>query len=331
MKLAIFNARPYDKRYFDLFNGQYRHELLYIDTHLDEDTLLLAKDAAVICVFVNDPVSRPLLKKMHAQGVKMLALRSAGFNHVDIRAANELGIVVANVPDYSPFAVAEHATALILSLVRHLPRAHARVHDGNFSLDGLMGFDLHGKTVGIVGTGKIGTAFARIMHGFGCQLQGVDPQESESCRRLGLRYVSLAQLCGEADIISLHCPLLPETQHLIDDKAIALMRDGVCLINTSRGAVIDTAAVIRGLKSEKIGYLGLDVYEEEEDLFFEDHSDTILSDEVFARLLTFSNVMITGHQGYFTREAISNIANTTLQNVSEFENSGSCDNQLLAS
>ena len=330
MKLAIFNARPYDKRYFDLFNTQYQHELLYIDTHLDEDTLLLAKDAAAICVFVNDPVPRPLLEKMHAQGVKMLALRSAGFNHVDIRAANALGIVVANVPDYSPFAVAEHATALILCLVRHLLRAHARVHDGNFSLDGLMGFDLHGKTVGIVGTGKIGTAFARVMHGFGCQLLGVDPQQSDSCRKLGLRYVSLAQLCREADIISLHCPLLPETQHLIDDKAIALMRAGVCLINTSRGAVIDTAAVIRGLKSEKIDYLGLDVYEEEEDLFFEDHSDSILSDELFARLLTFNNVMVTGHQGYFTREAVSNIANTTLQNVSEFENNGSCKNQLLA-
>ncbi|SHE81969.1 D-lactate dehydrogenase [Microbulbifer donghaiensis] len=330
MKIAIYNARSYDKQYFDRYNRQFGHELHYIDAHLDADTVILSEGAPVVCVFVNDPVPEPLLKKMRDQGTRMLALRSAGFNHVDIRAANELDILVANVPGYSPFAVAEHAVAMILCLIRRIVRAHARVREGNFSLDGLMGFDLHGKTVGVVGTGKIGSVFTRIMHGFGCQLLGVDPVENRNCRDLGLQYVSLPTLCRHSDIISLHCPLLPETQYLIDDTAIAEMRDGVCLINTSRGAVIDTAAVIRALKSGKIGYLGLDVYEEEEDLFFEDRSNTVLGDDVFARLLTFNNVIITGHQGYFTREAITNIAKCTLANVAEFEQSGQCVNQLLA-
>lgn len=330
MKIAIYNAHPYDKAYFDRFNRQFGHELQYVDTHLDEDTLVLSRGAAAICVFVNDPVQEPLLKKMRGQGVKMIALRSAGFNHVDIRAANELGIAVANVPGYSPYAVAEHAVAMMLCLVRRIVRAHARVREGNYSLDGLMGFDLHGKTVGIVGTGKIGTALAHIMRGFGCQLLGVDPVENRLCRELGLQYVSLQTLCRQSDIISLHCPLLPQTQHLISDAAIAEMRDGICLINTSRGAVIDTAAVIRGLKSGKIGYLGLDVYEEEDDLFFEDRSDTILDDDTFARLLTFNNVLVTGHQGFFTREAITNIARTTLTNVAEFERDGQCANLLIA-
>ncbi|AMX02277.1 2-hydroxyacid dehydrogenase [Microbulbifer thermotolerans] len=330
MKIAIYNARRYDKQYFDSFNRQFDHELHYIDTHLDSDTLILSDGAEAICVFVNDPVQRPLLEKMRNQGVKMLALRSAGFNHVDIRAANELGIVVANVPGYSPYAVAEHAVAMILCLVRRLLRAHARVHEGNFSLEGLMGFDLHDKTVGIVGTGKIGTVFAHIMHGFGCRLLGVDPVESRTCRDLGMHYVSMETLCRQSDIISLHCPLVPSTKHLINDDTIAEMRDGVCLINTSRGAIIDTAAIIRALKRGKIGYLGLDVYEEEEDLFFEDHSNSVLNDDVFARLLTFNNVLITGHQAYFTREAVTNIARTTLANVTEFEQTGSCANQLVA-
>jgi D-lactate dehydrogenase len=331
MKIAIYNAQPYDKQYFDLYNQESGHELVYIDTHLDPATLQLCKPAAAICVFVNDPVQKPLLELMQKQGIKMLALRSAGFNHVDIRTANQLGILVANVPGYSPYAVAEHAVAMILSLVRKLVRAQARVREGNFSLNGLMGFDLHGKTVGVVGTGKIGEVFSRIMHGFGCELLGCDPLVNESCRALGMNYVPFDRLCQQADIISLHCPLLPDTRHLVDDEAIAQMKTGVCLINTSRGTVIDTAAIIRGLKSGEIGYLGLDVYEEEESLFFEDHSDVILSDDVFARLLTFSNVLITGHQGYFTREAMSNIARTTLANVTEFETTGACANQLVAS
>ncbi|KUJ84376.1 2-hydroxyacid dehydrogenase [Microbulbifer flavimaris] len=331
MKIAIFNAREYDKRYFDRYNRNYPHELLYVDTHLDESTLVLATDADAICVFVNDPVPAPLLKRMSRQGVRMLALRSAGFNHVDVAAANELGILVANVPGYSPYAVAEHAVGLILALIRRLVRAQARVREGNFSLEGLMGYDLHGKTVGVVGTGKIGSVFARIMHGFGCNLLGNDPVQSEDCRALGMRYVSFESLCRHSDIISLHCPLLPETRHLIDEQAVAEMRDRVCLINTSRGGVIDTSAIIRGLKSGKIGYLGLDVYEEEENLFFEDHSDSVISDDTFARLLTFNNVMVTGHQAYFTHEAITNIARSTLENVTEFEKTGSCANQLISS
>ncbi|WP_237065561.1 2-hydroxyacid dehydrogenase [Microbulbifer guangxiensis] len=330
MKIAVFNARSYDKRYFDRYNRQHRHELHYVDTHLDEQTLVLADDAEVICVFVNDPVPKPLLKRMRERGIRMLALRSAGFNHVDIAAANELGILVANVPGYSPYAVAEHAVGMILALIRRLVRAQARVREGNFSLEGLMGFDLHGKTVGIVGTGKIGSVFARIMHGFGCELLGCDPVESEDCRTLGMRYVNFDTLCRNSDIISLHCPLLPDTRHLVNEKAISEMRDRVCLINTSRGGVIDTAAIIRGLKSGKIGYLGLDVYEEEEDLFFEDHSDSVISDDVFARLLTFNNVMVTGHQAYFTHEAISNITRATLENVGEFEKTGNCTNRLVA-
>lgn len=330
MKIAIYNAQSYDKRYFDSHNRDYGHELLYIDTHLDETTLPLCAGAPAICVFVNDPVQEPLLKKMQEQGVRMLALRSAGFNHVDVPAASQLGILVANVPGYSPYAVAEHAAGLILSLVRKLVRAQARVREGNFSLNGLMGYDLHGKTVGVVGTGKIGEVFSRIMHGFGCRLLGCDPQVNEACVALGMEYVPFDELCRRSDIISLHCPLLPATLHLVDDQAINDMKGGVCLINTSRGAVIDTAAIIRGLKSGKIGYLGLDVYEEEENLFFEDHSDVILSDDVFARLLTFGNVQITGHQGYFTREAMDNIAATTLANVAEFESTGGCANQLVA-
>lgn len=330
MRIAVYNARSYDKRYFDRFNHEFGHELVYIDTRLDEISLPLCSPAPAVCVFVNDPIRKPLLKQMRGQGVKMIALRSAGFNHVDIPAANELGIVVANVPGYSPYAVAEHAVGLTLCLIRRLMRAHARVREGNFSLDGLMGFDLHGKTVGVVGTGKIGGVFTRTMAGFGCRLLGVDPVENPDCRELGMQYVSLETLCRQSDIISLHCPLLPETKYMIGDAAIAEMREGVCLINTSRGAVVDTAALIRGLKSGKIGYLGLDVYEEEEDLFFEDHSDTVLGDDVFARLLTFNNVLITGHQGYFTREAIINIACTTLANVAEFEETGGCTNQLIA-
>ncbi|SDJ56162.1 2-hydroxyacid dehydrogenase [Microbulbifer yueqingensis] len=330
MKIAVYKAHPYDRSYFERYNRRFGHELAYIDSELDQDTLVLRRDAPVLCIFVNNPVDRTLLKRMRTEGVEMLALRSAGFNHVDIEAANELGILVANVPGYSPYAVAEHATALALCLIRKIHRAQSRVREGNFALDGLMGFDLHGKTVGVVGTGKIGSVFARIMNGFGCELLGTDPEESRECRQLGMRYVPLETLCRQADIISLHCPLLPETHHLIDSHMLARMRDGVCLINTSRGAVVDTPAVISALKSGKIGYLGIDVYEEEDTLFFEDRSDRILRDDVFARLLTFNNVLVTGHQGYFTREAISNIAKTTLANVTEYETSGECSNALSA-
>jgi D-lactate dehydrogenase len=238
---------------------------------------------------------------------------------VDLKAAAELGITVARVPAYSPYAVAEHAVGLILTLNRHFHRAYARVREGNFALDGLLGFDLHGRTVGIIGTGRIGTIFARIMGGFGCRLLGVDPFPRDEATELGVRYVALDEALHESDIIALHLPLTPHTRHLIDARALDRMKDGVMLVNTSRGAIVDTRAVIASLKSGKLGSLGLDVYEEEADLFFEDLSNTVIQDDVFARLLTFPNVLVTGHQGFFTREALANIAETTLANVTAFE------------
>ncbi|WP_160153229.1 2-hydroxyacid dehydrogenase [Microbulbifer sp. ALW1] len=331
MKIAVFNAKPYDKQYLAQHNQQCRHQLVFIDAHLDSNSLPQARGAPVVSLFVNDPVDDKLIQQMSQQGVQMLALRSAGFNHVDLEAAHHAGILVANVPDYSPFAVAEHATALLLSLVRHLYSAQNRIREGNYALSGLMGFDLHGKTVGIVGTGKIGLCFARIMHGFGCKLLGSDPVENPQCKALGLVYVPLEELLATADIISLHCPLLPATHHLIDAHAIDKMRPGTGLINTARGPVIDTAAAIAGLKSGKIGLLGLDVYEDEAPLFFDDHSDRMLLDDQFARLLTFKNVLVTAHQGFFTQEAVSNIAKLTLENVTQFENRGDCDNRIRIS
>jgi D-lactate dehydrogenase len=249
----------------------------------------------------------------------LIALRSAGFNHVDLRRAMDLGICVARVPAYSPYAVAEHAVALILALNRRLPRAIARVRDGNFTLDGLAGFDLHGRTVGIVGTGKIGTVFARIMNGFGCRLLAVDQSPNPECAALGVDYVDRGTLFTHADIISLHCPLTPDTRHIIDAPAIAAMKPGVMIVNTGRGALVDTAAAISGLKSGQIGYLGLDVYEEEEALFFEDHSGQIIQDDAFMRLLSFPNVVVTAHQAFFTEDALRNIAETTLANIAAFD------------
>lgn len=328
MKIALFSTKPYDKHFLDDANQQFHHELAYINARLNGDTLMMAGDAPVLSIFVNDSVDEQLLARMQQQGVRMLALRSAGFNHVDINAANRLGILVANVPDYSPYAVAEHATALLLCMVRHLIQSHNRVREGNYALDGLMGFDLHEKTVGIVGTGNIGLSFARIMNGFGCRLLGTDPVKNPRCLTLGMRYVSLEHLLAESDIVSLHCPLLPATQHLINEKTIDLMKPGVCLINTSRGAVVDTRAAIAGLKSGHIGAFGLDVYEGEGPLYFEDHTADILQDDTFARLQAFGNVLITGHHAFFTREAVANIARTTLENVAQFETSGDCRNRI---
>jgi D-lactate dehydrogenase len=263
-----------------------------------------------------------VLARLKDGGTGLVALRGAGFNNVDLAAAEELGIAVARVPAYSPHAIAEHAAALILALDRRICRANARVREGNFALDGLLGFDLHGRTVGIVGTGRIGLAFARIMAGFGCTLLAADPVRSAEFEGLGGRYVEFDALLAVADIVSLHCPLTPKTRHLIGAAAVARMKPGVMLINTSRGAVVETRALIDGLKSGRIGYLGLDVYEEEGDLFFEDLSDQVLQDDVFARLLTFPNVLITGHQAFFTREALQAIAETTVANVSAFETAG---------
>ena len=251
-----------------------------------------------------------------------MALRSAGFNHVDLEAAAALGIVVGRVPEYSPYAVAEHTVALLLALNRHLYRAYARVREGNFALEGLLGFDLHGRTIGVIGTGKIGECFARIMAGFGCRLLGFDPQPNPACVALGMRYVALPEMLAASDVISLHCPLTPQTRHLINADALARMKHGAMLLNTSRGAVVDTPAVVGALKAGTLGSLGLDVYEEEADLFFRDLSGEVLHDDVFARLLTFPNVLITGHQAFFTEEAMMAIAATTLANIDAFEDHG---------
>ena len=319
MKIAMYSTKGYDRTFFDALNQKAGHEIKYLEARLTPETAALSDGCGAVCPFVNDQVDQAVLRELAGRGVQLIALRSAGFNHVDLQVAQDLGITVARVPAYSPHAVAEHTLALILTLNRQTHRAHNRVRERNFALDGLLGFDLHQKTVGIVGTGKIGTVFARLMAGFGCELLAHDPYPSQECRKMGVEYVEREQLFARSHIISLHCPLTPATHHLVDDVAIERMRPGIMLINTSRGALVDTRAVIDGLKSEKIGYLGLDVYEEEADLFFEDLSDRVIQDDVFARLLTFPNVLITGHQGFFTREALTKIAEVTLANVTAYQ------------
>jgi D-lactate dehydrogenase len=318
MHVAIFSTKSYDKTYLDSANAGC-HQLSYLESRLDISTVATATGAEAVSIFVNDVADAKVLAALAGMRVKLIALRCAGFNNVDLEAAQLHGITVARVPEYSPHSVAEHAVALMLSLNRKIHRASARVREANFSLEGLMGFDLHGKTVGLIGTGKIGLCVAKIMAGFGCKVLAYDPVPNQQCIEAGATYVSLQDIYENSDIISLHCPLTPQTHHLIDAQAIAMMKKGVMLINISRGAVIDTRAIIRGLKSGVIGSLGLDVYEEEENLFFRDLSSTVIHDDVFARLLTFPNVVITGHQAFFTHEALTEIANTTIANISAYE------------
>ena len=315
----MFSTKSYDQRTFERANREHAHdhEIAFLEPRLLPATAPLAAGYPAVCAFVNDILDAEVLRALEQRGTRLVALRSAGFNHVDLEAADALGLTVARVPAYSPHAVAEHAVALILGLNRKLYRAYNRVREGNFSLEGLMGFDLHGRTVGVIGTGRIGVLFAGIMRGFGCEIVAYDPYPNPDAEAV-LTYVSLDELFARSDIVSLHCPLTPATRHLIDARALARMRDGVMLINTSRGQLVDTAAVIEGLKSGRIGYLGLDVYEEEEGLFFQDLSARVIQDDVFSRLLTFPNVLVTGHQGFFTHEAVVDIAETTLANVSAF-------------
>jgi D-lactate dehydrogenase len=322
MRVAVFSTKPYDRRFLDAANAGAGHELVYLESRLTLRTVAAAEGAGAVCAFVNDKLDASVLAALLQQGIRLIALRSAGFNNVDLVVARDLGVTVARVPEYSPHAIAEHTVALVLSLNRKIHRAYARVREGNFALDGLLGFDLVGRTVGIVGTGRIGAVFARIMTGFGCTILAFDPRRNPDCEAIGVRYVSLDGLLAGSDIVSLHCPLTPETHHLIDAAAVARMREGAMLINTSRGAVVDTRAVIRGLKTGRIGSLGLDVYEEEADLFFEDLSDKVIQDDVFARLLSFPNVLITGHQAFFTAEALRGIAETTMANITGFEQQG---------
>jgi D-lactate dehydrogenase len=319
VKVTFFSARSYDRTSFEAANSQFGHALTFVEAHLNAQTAMLAAGSQAVCVFVNDRVDADVLSALAAGGVRLIALRSAGFNNVDLKRAEELGFVVARVPAYSPYAVAEHAVALVLTLNRKLTRAVSRVRDGNFTLDGLVGFDLHGRTVGVIGTGRIGAVFARIMTGFGCRVLAMDRVPNDDCVALGVEYVTRDRLFAESDLISLHCPLTPETRHLVNRDAIKSMKPGVMIINTGRGALVDTRAVIDGLKSGRIGFLGLDVYEEEDALFFEDHSGEIIQDDVFIRLLSFPNVIVTAHQAFFTREALQNIAVTTLTNITAFE------------
>lgn len=330
MKVTIFNNKTYVETFFRRVNSRFNHELKFLKEHLCENSVNLAKGSEAVCIFVNDIANASVLRQLKELGVQLVALRCAGFNNVDLESAEKLGLCVVRVPAYSPYAVAEHTVGLMLTLNRRIYRAHTRVREGNFSLDGLMGFDLHGTSVGIIGTGKIGQIVAQILNGFGCNLYAFDPNKNPECIKLGVKYVSLEEIYKHCYIITLHCPLIPRTHHLIDAKAIELMQDCVMLINTSRGALIDTKAVIEGLKNERIGYLGLDVYEEEGDLFFEDLSNQIIQDDVFARLLMFPNVIVTGHQAFFTHNAVQKIAETTLSNITDYEK-GNCQNILTCS
>jgi D-lactate dehydrogenase len=327
MKIAVFSTKRYDRHFMEHANNG-KHVLRFFEPHLTVETASLARGYDAVCVFVNDAVTAEVLDELSAEGVRLVALRCAGFNNVDIVAAKKLGIGVVRVPAYSPYATAEHAVALMLSLNRKTHRAFNRVREGNFSLEGLLGFDMHGRTAGIIGTGKIGVIVARILSGFGCTVLGFDPYKNPEAEKAGLSYVGLDELFARADIISLHAPLTADNHYLINAESLAKMKDGVMLINTSRGGLIDTLAVTEALKSGKVGYLGLDVYEEEGDIFYEDLSSTIISDDVFSRLLTFPNVLITGHQAFFTRNALDNIGQTTIENITEWEATGTSKNAV---
>ncbi|KES22738.1 MULTISPECIES: 2-hydroxyacid dehydrogenase [Pseudomonas] len=315
MRIILFSSQNYDRESFLAANPGHGFELHFQQSPLRPDTAALAMGFEVVCPFVNDDLSRPVLEQLAAGGTRLIALRSAGYNHVDLAAAHALGLTVARVPAYSPHAVAEHAVGLVLALCRHLHRAYNRTREGDFSLHGLTGFDLHGKTVGVVGSGQIGQVFAQIMRGFGCQVLAYDPYPNPAIDALGGRFVGLDQLLAKSDIISLHCPLNDATRHLVNADSLQRMKRGAMLINTGRGALVDTPALIEALKSGQLGYLGLDVYEEEAEIFFADRSDLPLQDDVLARLLTFPNVIITAHQAFLTREALAAIAGTTLDNI----------------
>lgn len=332
MKVIIYDAHKFEREHFTKANEEFQHELYFYEGKLGVTSAALASGHDCVCVFVNDNLNAEVLNVLHETGVKLIALRSAGFNHVDLKEAKKLGLKVVRVPEYSPFSVAEHAFALILTLNRKIHRAYNRVREGNFSLDGLVGFDLNGKTIGVVGTGKIGRAFIKIARGFGLTVLAYDTHAVESyAKDLGFTYSTLDEVLRKSDIIALHVPLHPQTRHMINQEAILKMKDGVMLINTSRGALVDTKALIESLKSGKIGAAGLDVYEEEEKYFFEDHSDVTLTDDVLARLMTFRNVVLTGHQGFLTKDALASIAETTLSNIAEYEKGRDLSNEVIHS
>ncbi|WEK36933.1 MAG: 2-hydroxyacid dehydrogenase [Candidatus Pseudobacter hemicellulosilyticus] len=316
MKIAFFSTHSYDRHYFNRHNTG--HDLVYFEAALDEQTVELAKGSNAVCVFVNDTLNADVLEKLAMMGVQMIALRCAGYNNVDLEAATRYGLTVARVPAYSPYAVAEHAVALMLTLNRKIHKAYNRVREGNFSLARLVGFDLHGKTVGVIGTGKIGQIFAEIMLGFGCRVLAFDMIANRDLEAKGIEYQPLVQLLPQCDVISLHCPLNDQTHHLINPDTLSLIKQGAMLINTSRGALIDTNAAIEALKTGRLGSMGLDVYEQEEKLFFHNLSEELIPDETILRLMSFPNVLITSHQGFFTEEALTAIATVTLENIDQF-------------
>jgi D-lactate dehydrogenase len=318
MKVTFFSTQPYDRKSFEEHNQKFGFEIKYLDVQLNEQTAALAKGADAVCAFVNDRIDASIIHQLTSLGVKVLALRCAGFNNVDLKAAKDNYLTVVRVPAYSPHAVAEHAVAMIMTLNRKIHKAYNRIREQNFSLNGLLGFDLYGKTVGVIGTGNIGEVFCRIMLGFGCNVVAFDVKENEELKKAGVKYYSIKDLLPRCDVISLHCPLNEHTRYLINDDTIGLMKDHVMLINTSRGGLIDTRTVVKGLKSGKIGALGIDVYEQEEKLFFRDLSEAIIEDDLISRLSSFPNVLITAHQGFFTNEALTQIAETTLSNLKRF-------------
>ncbi len=318
MKVAVFSSKPYDEKHINEGNIKAKLDIDYFEPRLTENTAALAQGYDAVCCFVNDVINKKVAQQLSDGGVKLIAMRCAGFNNVDLDACAALNIPVARVPEYSPNAVAEHAVALMLDLNRNIHRAFSRIRENDYSLNGLIGFGLNGKTVSVVGGGKIGIALIKIMKGFGCRVLCYDPMPSEALIETGVELVDLEQVWVESDVISLHCPLIRPTYHIINTNTISQMKRGVMLVNTSRGGLIDTPAVIQALKSGQIGYLGLDVYEEEANLFFEDYSNKVLQDDVFARLTTFKNVVITGHQAFFTRESLQAIAETTINNITYF-------------
>ena len=325
LKVAFYDTKEYDRPSFEYYGGLHQIEFLFLETKLNENTVELAKGCDAVCVFVNDTVNEKVIEKLHSFGVKLIALRSAGYNNVDVRAAYRR-VHVVHVPAYSPYSVAEHAMALLLTSVRRIHKAYNRTREFNFSLNGLTGFDLHGKTVGVIGTGKIGRIFIDICRGFGMKVVAFDRFPAQDA---GIEYVSLDRLFEVSDVISLHCPLTDETRHMIGREAISKMKKGVVIINTSRGGLIDAEALLEGIKDRRIGAACLDVYEEEADIFFEDRSGHILNDDLLSRLISMPNVIVTSHQAFLTEEALHNIAETTVNNIlSCFENDGACDNEL---
>lgn len=322
MRIAVFSTTPYDRVYLAEAAKQSKQQPIFLEPRLDAASASLARGSDAVCAFVNDLLDGKCIEELSNVGIKLVALRCAGFNNVDLAAAASHGLTVARVPAYSPYAVAEHTLAMILCLNRKIHRAYNRTREGNFSLAGLLGFDLYGKTVGIVGTGQIGTRVATAFSGIGCVLTAYDPRPNADCEALGVRYLSKQELVSSADILTLHCPLTPETFHFIDGDVIDSMKRGAMLINTSRGAVADAKQVIRGLKNGQVGSFGMDVYEEEGDVFFRDLSDRVIQDDVLARLMTFPNVLITGHQAFFTHEALGEIARTTMSSIAAFERTG---------